>query len=97
MLTNRKPCEMCKIFSNGSRVGILLALREKALTVTEITDRTGLSQSVASQHLAILRNKGVLDYEKSGSWITYKLKYPEIMDAFDIMRGVTNKISGVKK
>ena len=56
-----------------------------------------MSQSVVSQHLAILRNKNIVESEKKGAWIIYKLSYPEIMDAFDIMRGVTKKITGDKK
>jgi ArsR family transcriptional regulator len=56
-----------------------------------------IPQSVVSQHLAILRNKNIVESEKKGAWIVYKISYPEIMDAFDIMRGVTKKITGGKK
>jgi DNA-binding transcriptional ArsR family regulator len=92
-ITN-KQCEICKIFSNSSRVKILLTLRNKPQTVSSIVKKTNLSQSVVSQHLAILRNKEIVEDSKEGSWITYKIKYPEIMDAFDIMRKVTKKIKG---
>jgi DNA-binding transcriptional ArsR family regulator len=92
--SNKNHCEMCKIFSNTSRVNILFALKTGPKTVSEIVDETGLPQSVASQHLAILRNKQIVDYEKKGSWVTYNIKYPEIIDAFEIIRNVTRKIRG---
>lgn len=91
---DKNQCEICKIFSNTSRLEILLVLRKKPHTVSNIVKLTGLNQSVVSQHLAILRNKEIVDADKNGAWITYKLKYPEIMKAFDIMRGVTKKIKG---
>jgi ArsR family transcriptional regulator len=71
---------------------VLLALKEAPLTVSEIVTKTGLNQSVVSQHLAILRNKNLVETEKKGAWVTYRILYPEIMDAFDIMKKVAKKI-----
>lgn len=84
-------CEMCKIFSNSNRMRILIALRKKPKTVSELMEITELPQSVVSQHLSIMRNKGILETEKKGSFVRYKLKYPEVMQAFDMMREVTKK------
>lgn len=95
--SSNKQCEICKIFSNANRIDILVALRDNPQTVSEIVKKTIIPQSVVSQHLAILRNKNIVEAEKKGAWITYKIKFPEIMGAFDIMRGVTKKITGNKK
>lgn len=92
--SSNKQCEICKIFSNPNRIDILVALRDNPRTVSEIVKKTSLPQSVVSQHLAILRNKNIVELEKKGAWIIYRLSYPEIMDAFDIMKGVTKKITG---
>ncbi|MBN2881398.1 winged helix-turn-helix transcriptional regulator [Candidatus Woesearchaeota archaeon] len=94
---SNKQCEICKIFSNANRIDILVALRDNPKTVSEIVKQTNMPQSVVSQHLAILRNKNIVESEKKGAWIIYKLSYPEIMDAFDIMSGVTKKITGSRK
>jgi DNA-binding transcriptional ArsR family regulator len=91
-----KQCEMCKVFSNPNRIDILLLLRKKPCTVSELVKKSGLNQSVVSQHLAVLRNRDIVETSKQGAWTTYKIKYLEIMDAFDIMRKVTNKINGGK-
>lgn len=95
--SSNKQCEICKIFSNANRIDILVALRDNPKTVSEIVKQISIPQSVVSQHLAILRNKNIVESEKKGAWIVYKISYPEIMDAFDIMRGVTKKITGGKK
>ena len=84
-------CEMCKIFSNSNRMRILIALRKKTKTVSELIKITDLPQSVVSQHLSIMYNKGILKTEKIGSFIKYKLKYPKVMKAFDMMKEVTKK------
>ncbi len=87
-------CEMCKIFSNSNRMRVLIALRKKPKTVSELIEITELPQSVVSQHLSIMRNRGILETEKNGSFVRYKLKYPKVMQAFDMMREVTKKAKG---
>ncbi len=84
-------CEVCKIFSNPSRLQILLALRNGPLTVSKIIEKTGLSQSVVSQHLSMLRGRRIVETTRDGAWITYSLRFPELMNAFDIMRDVAKK------
>jgi len=88
----KKDCEICKIFSNSKRLEILLSLNNSKLNVSEIIKKTKFPQSVVSQHLAILKNKGIVEDEKIGSWITYTLKYPQILKAFEIMQDITKKI-----
>jgi len=85
-------CEICKIFSNSNRLKILISLRGKALTVNEIVKKTNLPQPVVSQHLSMMKLRKILDTEKKGSFVHYKIKYPEIMDAFDIMKCIRGKI-----
>jgi DNA-binding transcriptional ArsR family regulator len=92
--SNKTQCEICKIFSSTARVEILFTLKDSSRKVSEIVELTNLPQSVVSQHLAILRNKQIVDYDKKGSWVTYSLKYPEIIQAFEIIRKVTKKIRG---
>lgn len=93
----KSQCEICKIFSNSNRLQILLTLKKRPFNVSEIVNFTGLNQSVVSQHLSILRNKGIVETKKEGAWVTYNLIYPEILDAFNIKKGVTKKIKGDKK
>src|ERR1700712_973256 len=51
---------------------------EKKITVTEIYVRLKLEQSVASQHLAILRKAGIVNTERDGKFIFYTVNYKRI-------------------
>ena len=52
--------DMCKTLSNPKRQEILDNLRQKEMTVNELVKKTGISQANLSQHLAILRTKGIV-------------------------------------
>ena len=51
---------------------------EKKITVTEIYVRLRLEQSVASQHLAILRKAGIVSTERDGKFIFYTVNYKRL-------------------
>lgn len=60
-------------FSDPSRLAILDALRTGSLTVTEIVDATGLSQSNASNHLRCLRECGLVASTQENRYVRYQL------------------------
>ena len=80
--------DTCKVFSNSIRLEILNLLRDKELSVTELTEKTRLSQANVSQHLSIMKSKGIVDSTRKGKNSYYKLANPKIIEAFDIMRDV---------
>ncbi|MBU3714544.1 MAG: helix-turn-helix transcriptional regulator [Ferruginibacter sp.] len=53
---------------------------EKKITVTEIYVRMRLEQSVASQHLAILRRSGIVSTQRDGKFIYYTINYTRIAE-----------------
>ena len=55
----------------------LLETRTK-MTVTEIYQQLHLEQSVASQHLALLRRAGIVKTEREGKFVYYKLNHERI-------------------
>lgn len=60
-------------FADPSRLAILQALRAGALTVGEIVEATGLSQPNVSNHLACLRDCGLVMTESNGRFVHYAL------------------------
>ena len=80
--------EMCKVFSNPIRLEILNLLRDKELSVTELIEKTKLSQANISQHLSIMKSKGVVASNRKGKKIYYKLTNPKIIEAFDMIRQI---------
>ena len=64
---------------------IKLLDEQKRMTVTEIYDRLKLEQSVASQHLAILRRTGVVKTEREGKFIFYSVNKPRLAEVSRII------------
>ena len=75
----RKAVLVLRALNHKLRQSILQLLEEgKRLTVTEIYVKLRLEQSVASQHLAILRRAGVVITERDGKYIYYTLSIERI-------------------
>ena len=83
--------DICKVFSNPTRLEILNLLRNKELSVTELIEKTKLSQANISQHLSIMKSKGIVTSNREGKNIYYKLTNPRIIKAFDIIREVLSE------
>ena len=67
-------------FSNPSRLAILEALRSGSLTVSEIIEGTGLSQSNVSNHLGCLRDCGLVTSAQQGRYVNYQLSDPRVAE-----------------
>ncbi len=80
--------EICKTFTNPKRLEILDLLREGEKSVNELVQLAGINQSNLSQHLAILRGKGIVQTRRDGLNIYYSIANPKIIKAFDIMREI---------
>ena len=83
--------EMCKVFSNSTRLEILNLLRDKERSVTELIEKTKLGQTNISQHLSIMKSKGIVTSSRKGKNIYYRLTNPKIIKAFDIIREVLSE------
>jgi ArsR family transcriptional regulator, cadmium/lead-responsive transcriptional repressor len=83
-------------FADPSRLSIMETLREGEMTVTEIVESTGLSQSNISNHLACLRDCGLVAAEQDGRYVRYRLSDPRVEQLLaladellgDVARGV---------
>ncbi len=77
---------MCKVFTSPKRLEILNLLRNKELSVGQLAKLAGIRQANISQHLSLLREKGIVKTRRSGVSIYYSLANPKIIKAFDIIR-----------
>ena len=84
----RIHAELCKTLANPIRLEILNLLRGGERSVNELTDLTGYAQATVSQHLALLRQRGVVSARKKGTNVYYEIGNPKITQACDIIRGV---------
>ncbi len=79
MQDNAKKAEsMLKMLANSNRLLILCNLVQNEKTVNELVEIVGLSQSAISQHLAKLRNESIVECEKRGQLVYYRICSPEV-------------------
>ncbi|MEN6430096.1 MAG: metalloregulator ArsR/SmtB family transcription factor [Coriobacteriales bacterium] len=88
--------EVCKTLANAKRQMILESLRSGELTVSQMVERTGVPQATLSQHLAIMRSKGVVVARRSGNNVYYSLTSPKILQAFDLITEVMREAEQVR-
>ena len=77
-----------KAMSHPLRLKILCVLGNNSISVQDIVEQVGTSQSNISQHLAILRNKGILDFKKEANRVYYFIADERVIDLIQMMRGV---------
>jgi len=77
---------MCRVFTSPKRLEILNLLRDKELSVGQLAKLANIRQANLSQHLSILREKGIVKTRRAGVTIYYSLSNSKIIKAFDIIR-----------
>jgi len=77
-----------KAMSHPLRLKILCILGDREVSVQEIVDRVGTSQSNISQHLAILRDKGILSARKDANRVYYRVEDARTLRLIGMMREV---------
>ncbi len=76
-------------FSDPTRAGVLLALRDGEEHPADLADRLGVSRQVMSNHLACLRGCGLVESIPDGRRTRYRLTDPHLAPALDeLMRVV---------
>ena len=79
---------ICQTLANPKRLEIIAHLRDGEKTVTELMEVMQISQANLSQHLGLMRQKGIVIARREGLNIYYRLSNPKIIQACDLMRQV---------
>lgn len=77
-----------KAMAHPTRLFIVDELSRQEWCVCELTEMIGADMSTVSKHLAILRSAGIVQNEKRGSQIFYRLRMPCILNFFDCVETV---------
>jgi len=80
--------KICKSFANPTRIRILDLLAKDELTVTELQQELNITVPNVSQHLAVLKNAGVIKTRRDGKQIYCSLAIPEVKEACQLIRSV---------
>ncbi len=78
--------EMCQVFSHPKRLETINVLRDGEMTVTELSQKLGLTVGNLSQHLSMMKDRHVLLSRKEGNQVYYRIANPKLLRCFDMMR-----------
>jgi DNA-binding transcriptional ArsR family regulator len=79
---------LCHALNDPKRLLILHALAHGPSSVTALATRVEASVANVSQHLAVLRERGLVDTERDGLSVIYSLRYPELIGVIGDLRGI---------
>lgn len=85
---NQLISNVFKALSHPTRLQIVRLLKEKPLCVCEILPQIESEPSNTSQHLAVLKNQGIVDSKKDGMMVIYSIKSPGVYEMIDIAENI---------
>ena len=80
--------DFCKAMGNAARLQIIHILRERPMNVGEIAEIAGFGPSLVSRQLSTLRNVGVVECQRHGNEMVYRLADKNIVEVCDLVRKV---------
>lgn len=83
--------EVLKTLANPRRLEIIHRLAQGPCEVGRLAEEIGASQPNISQHLSVLRAAGIVDAEREGREVRYRLTDPDVITACNVMRGVLQR------
>ncbi len=78
--------EICAALSNITRLEIIFLIKEEEKSVSDIALELGISMSNLSQHLKILKEKGLVKHRKEGQHIYYSVANETVRKLCETMR-----------
>lgn len=79
---------ICHTLANPKRLEIIDKLRAHEMSVTELAEALQISQANLSQHLSLMRQRGIVTTRREGLNVFYSLSNPKIIQACELMRQV---------
>ncbi len=79
---------LCHALNDPKRLLLLHMLGEGPMSVSALAGALEASVANVSQHLAVLRERGLVDTERDGLNVIYSLRYPELLDAIGQLRSI---------
>jgi ArsR family transcriptional regulator len=83
--------EVLRTLASPRRLEILHAIAAGPMEVGRLAKAIGASQPNVSQHLAVLRSTGLVEAERDGREVRYRLADPDVMVACGLMRSVLER------
>ena len=83
--------DVMRALAHPRRLQIIHRLAKGPCDVAHLAAELGISQPNASQHLAVMRSTGVVEAERFGREVRYRIADPDVIAACETMRGVLQR------
>ncbi len=93
----KNAVRLFKLFSDETRVRILMLLSRRELCVCQIMGVLGISQPLVSRNLSLLNNAGLLDERREGKLVFYSLKKHPSPVASNILSALKSELKEDRK
>jgi DNA-binding transcriptional ArsR family regulator len=84
----KAQARIIKALAHPTRLFIVDELSRGERCVCELTDMIGVEMPTVSRHLSLLRNAGLLEDEKRGAQVFYRLRVPCVLNFFKCVEAV---------
>lgn len=84
----KAQARIIKALAHPTRLFIVDELSRGERCVCELTEMIGVEMPTVSRHLSQLRNAGILEDEKRGAQVFYKLRVPCVLNFFKCVQAV---------
>lgn len=80
-----KGARCLRILGHPARLSVIAILSEGPRSVNDLAGLVGVSQSNLSQHLSLLKDRGVIDSVREGHQVFYRIANPRVMEFMRLM------------
>jgi ArsR family transcriptional regulator, cadmium/lead-responsive transcriptional repressor len=80
-------------FADVSRLTILERLKSEEMTVSQLVEATGLTQSNVSNHLSCLKDCGLVISQQEGRSVRYRLSDDRVAGLIDLAEGLLSDVA----
>jgi len=87
MDAERHWTELLKAMAHPIRLRILQRLMEDEACVKDIWSCLDLPQAVVSQHLSVLRSRGIVGCQREGNMVRYFIQDPRVREILEVLKG----------
>jgi DNA-binding transcriptional ArsR family regulator len=85
---NHLHANICSAISDPTRILLLYAIAEETRNVNSLAEALEISQSAASRHLKVLRERGIIEAQRDGTQVLYTLTDERYIKALNLLREV---------
>ena len=90
----KAQARIIKALAHPTRLFIVDELSRGERCVNELTDMIGVEMPTVSRHLSVLSNAGILEDEKRGAQVFYRLRVPCVLNFFKCVQAVRKNGNG---